>query len=405
MGQIFSFKAGNLNTTASTLAVNGLAAKNIYFKQAALTGGEIAAGSIVVVEYDGTQFQMVSSASNTYNSIPPSTQSTLLYTSLIAAESIAAGDALAVGPYQSDGGVMYDASAVSSVAAVGNASTIAFTVGNHTNRLLVVAVQHAGTSISGITWKGDALTSAANLGYTGSTAITVYYMVAPTVGTWNLVISGLNGTETFGYGIYSYYNVSQSALSNVVTKTQASLSNISKSVTPANVGSVMLSVVGRNAGPSNTDVNMNNNNGTVTYGSTFNFTLGDSYKMPNLNAITVSETTSGTPDWGLVNMELVPVTAATFRVSKATSSTGATTGWNTGWKDIGFVGFSSGVYALNVTTTIITDGVVTGLSSLQPGMIYYLNDTAGTIGNTAGTTTRKVGIATSATTLLITNEP
>jgi len=54
-GQVFTFKAVNANTGASTLAVNGLAAKSIV-----LTGA-ITAGQIVQVVYDGTDMQMLSS--------------------------------------------------------------------------------------------------------------------------------------------------------------------------------------------------------------------------------------------------------------------------------------------------------------------------------------------------------
>ena len=58
----FSFKALYANTGASTLAVNGGAAKNIYKYGGTLdlSGGEIQAGQIVRVIYDGTQFQMQS---------------------------------------------------------------------------------------------------------------------------------------------------------------------------------------------------------------------------------------------------------------------------------------------------------------------------------------------------------
>ncbi len=65
-GEIFSFKANFTNTGASTLAVNGLTAKNI-FKQTtggpvALTGGEIVSGQLVMLAYDGTQYQLLSQA-------------------------------------------------------------------------------------------------------------------------------------------------------------------------------------------------------------------------------------------------------------------------------------------------------------------------------------------------------
>lgn len=64
-GQIFSFKATNANSGASTLNVNGKGAKNIYkLGSTALASGDIAAGQLVLVEYDGTQFQMLQPIAN-----------------------------------------------------------------------------------------------------------------------------------------------------------------------------------------------------------------------------------------------------------------------------------------------------------------------------------------------------
>lgn len=54
------FKAAHANTGASTLNVNGLGAKSIVKNgSVALAGGEIAAGQIIYVKYDGTNFQII----------------------------------------------------------------------------------------------------------------------------------------------------------------------------------------------------------------------------------------------------------------------------------------------------------------------------------------------------------
>lgn len=65
-GQIFSFKAANANTTTSTLNVNGLGVKTIKKLGGIsdLASGDIAANQVVVVEYDGTNFQMQSPIAN-----------------------------------------------------------------------------------------------------------------------------------------------------------------------------------------------------------------------------------------------------------------------------------------------------------------------------------------------------
>ena len=63
-GQRFSFKAANANTSSSTLNVNGLGAQSITKDVAtSLTANDISVGQIVQVEYDGTQFQMISRGS------------------------------------------------------------------------------------------------------------------------------------------------------------------------------------------------------------------------------------------------------------------------------------------------------------------------------------------------------
>ena len=61
-GQIVAFIAASANTAGTTFAPNGLTAKNITkFGTVALQGGEIIANAIVLLGYDGTQWQLLSS--------------------------------------------------------------------------------------------------------------------------------------------------------------------------------------------------------------------------------------------------------------------------------------------------------------------------------------------------------
>ncbi len=65
-GQEVTFKAVNANTGASTLNVNGLGVRNILkFGNVALVAGDVIAGAVVVVRYDGTAWQLVSQARTT----------------------------------------------------------------------------------------------------------------------------------------------------------------------------------------------------------------------------------------------------------------------------------------------------------------------------------------------------
>lgn len=71
-GQIFRFKATSANTTTSTLNVNSLGAKTILKLSATnLAANDILAGAIVEVQYDGTNFQMLSQIGNTASATIP----------------------------------------------------------------------------------------------------------------------------------------------------------------------------------------------------------------------------------------------------------------------------------------------------------------------------------------------
>jgi len=63
-GNLFSFVAANTNTGAVTINLNSLGAKSITKQGAtALVAGDITSGRVYLIEYDGTQFQLVNSAS------------------------------------------------------------------------------------------------------------------------------------------------------------------------------------------------------------------------------------------------------------------------------------------------------------------------------------------------------
>jgi hypothetical protein len=60
VGQIFTFIAANTNTAASTVNINNIGAITIKKSATAdLIAGDILAGAVIVIEYDGTNFQMI----------------------------------------------------------------------------------------------------------------------------------------------------------------------------------------------------------------------------------------------------------------------------------------------------------------------------------------------------------
>jgi hypothetical protein len=54
-----------------------------------------------------------------------------------------------------------------------------------------------------------------------------------------------------------------------------------------------------------------------------------------------------------------------------------------------------------VDTEVLVSGIVDGFSGLTPGAVYYLSNTEGVIGTSAGSTSVKIGRALTATKLLI----
>lgn len=62
-GQTFRFTAANANTGATTLNINGLGAKSIFKRGTlAIAAGDIAAGGVYEVVYDGTNFQLANAS-------------------------------------------------------------------------------------------------------------------------------------------------------------------------------------------------------------------------------------------------------------------------------------------------------------------------------------------------------
>jgi len=69
-----------------------------------------------------------------------------------------------------------------------------------------------------------------------------------------------------------------------------------------------------------------------------------------------------------------------------------------------FIGFANETITAGNNIIINLDGIDSNQSSLTIGSTYYLQNTAGTIGVSAGTISKKVGMALSATSLLIKND-
>lgn len=63
-GEVHSFIPANANTGATTINITSLGAKNIFRNGLALVAGELKKNQPVVIQYDGTQFNIVSTGAN-----------------------------------------------------------------------------------------------------------------------------------------------------------------------------------------------------------------------------------------------------------------------------------------------------------------------------------------------------
>ena len=181
-GATYSFIAANSNTGATTISIDGLAAKSITKNgSVALTAGDIQAGKLALIEYDGTVFQLlnnivyngsVANATITGGTITSSTLVGVTVTSLTAPLSVANG-----GTGQSsytDGQLL---------------------IGNTTGNTLAKATLTAGTNVT-VTNGSGTITIAATVDVTNVLAATAN-LTAAAVGTYAFM-NTLGATVTIG---------------------------------------------------------------------------------------------------------------------------------------------------------------------------------------------------------------
>lgn len=412
VGQHFSFKAVNANTTVSTLNINALGAKTIKKLAGAtdLASGDIGAGQIVTVEYDGTNFQMTSPVGTTVNApsgiLPVLDGSALTGVSAsqvvyndIAQEAISTRDAVSVGYSQTDGGIKVD------VISGGNTTLATFstsiTIANQTNRILIVSVSsNRAAPVNSITYNGVAMTKLDEVSNLNSGDVTTWSLVAPTVGTNSLVINqtGANGLT---YTVHSYYNVTQvNPVTHSMTNGDTTGARSISLTTQA--GSVGYGVVVNKVAGTGTLVLPTNNIVSATAGQ-YSLDAGDSGQIMIGSTGVVISSITGAGYYQAAGLILLPVTTPTYGIVKSSSLNGTsyTIPSSSSYRYLNFLGFAPLAISTGVSGKVQTDGIVTGFTGLIPGATYYLQDTYGTIGLTTGTNSKKVGIAVSSTSLLI----
>lgn len=128
------------------------------------------------------------------------------------------------------------------VVSVEQDATEAFTVGDNPNRLMLVAIgTHQAASASGVTYNGDAMTLLKRQAGSFEEHCEIWGMLAPDVGTANVVVSGAN--NYWAMGIYSLYNVLQSALPSVTAGATAGSGSATASLDTPSDGCWVVGVV------------------------------------------------------------------------------------------------------------------------------------------------------------------
>lgn len=394
-GVLVQFKATNANTTASTVNVNGLGVKTIKKLGGStdLVSGDIAAGMIVELEYDGTNFIMLNPVANaplTAGSLASNVGATFL-----AGENLTAGQAVSGYYYQSDGGITYDAKTTNngSVTSAGGTVSFSHTVANQSNRMLVLYVNVAAASgtvpTPTVTYNSVSMSAVRTETTASQNKLFSFTLAAPSTGANNIVItlSASAQTNYVSSAVTSYYNVS--AVENSTGATAATVAY----GTPG-LGVVLTSAQANTSGASSANNNTNyQDSGANTQAR---ITAADSGVAFTTSSATVTYTAGSM----ITVIGLTPFTTPTYGYVVKSSAATPTNGVNLN-KYTTFAGFAQSTVSAGASVTVTTDAGVTGLSGLTPLATYYLADTAGTIATTAGTNSKKVGFATSATTLLM----
>lgn len=115
-GMHIAFLASAANSGATTIDINGLGAKNVFSRGAALAGGELAVNDLVTLTYDGTQFQMEDQAFPASKDLP-----------MVTKKFTQVGDATARDQFPSVGQIQDAAVIHGTVGGTANALTLTLT--------------------------------------------------------------------------------------------------------------------------------------------------------------------------------------------------------------------------------------------------------------------------------------
>lgn len=234
------------------------------------------------------------------------------------------------------------------------------------------------------------MTQEAKINSSSTNWIYLYSLVAPATGA-NAVTATFTGGGTVDWMAVAYSGVSQTDLLEAVRTGTSTGSNLSQTITT--VTDKSWAVI----------ANMNSESNTLTPGTNYTqrgspvsgkeLQIADSAAVVSpAGNITQSATSPDSTTYGFIQAAIKPSDTYIWKTSAAATTTSAS-----------FIGFANAAISEGALGDVVIGGEVTGLSGLIGGGQYYLANTAGTISTASGTISRKAGIGTSPSTLIITN--
>lgn len=324
--------------------------------------------------------------------------------SLPAGETITAGQAVYLGYYQTGSAISYDNKNIFSDSWSGTSTPISnsFTVGNNSNRILVVSFgsdfSSGGVgSVASISYGGVPMTplQSSSAGIEGG----LFYLVNPTVGannlTYTVTSAGGGYTGRIAVQVYSIYNATYSTSNKAVTS-QTSITEVIPTYGDC-IGFAFKGGAPGSATQTSSELPNNNQSGNNTRLGYFSG-MSDIIDVGGSSSITFNPGTYSTYDQ-IYSISFTPVNAPTTGYAKLATASNAYLG--TTDRYVKFLGFATTSASVTQTVYIKTDGYVSGLSGLSTNSLYYLSNTKGAVATSAGTNSKKIGIALSATTLLM----
>jgi hypothetical protein len=299
---------------------------------------------------------------------------------MTAGPAITAGDVVCIGPYQSDGGITLDAKGTANASKSFN-----ITVGNNSNRILVVFVAGAGhASADTATYASVSMTR-----ITTATYGAIFYLVAPATGTNTFALTSVDAAAGFSCAWYSCYNAKQTG------QPDASLCDAGDAAvsisTVLNGCLVLCGAAGSSIASSDCPYESQTVGGITTGSSGIVYPAGTTINL---------DLTNGGSNPVSQLFSIAPATAVTENVIQPASASNVNNQYFKPYNNV--VGIAPSAISATASGTVYLGGVVTGLTGLSTtNKIYYLSNTAGLISTTAGTNSKKIGINLSTTSLLL----